>query len=69
MDGLKTYLFSTVPKIAARTAQAFNPSVKITPVHANIKEEQFDVTWYRQFDIVLNALDNLGELLVPYMDG
>lgn len=48
-------------KTAARTAHAFNPSVKITPIHANIKDAEFDVTWYRNFDIVLNALDNLGE--------
>ncbi|TDL19017.1 hypothetical protein BD410DRAFT_774396 [Rickenella mellea] len=45
--------------VAARTAQQFNPSVRITPIHANIKEPQFDVAWFRQFHIVLNALDNL----------
>ncbi|EJD08525.1 uncharacterized protein FOMMEDRAFT_165082 [Fomitiporia mediterranea MF3/22] len=45
--------------VAARTAQTFNPNVRITPIHANIKEPQFDVAWFRGFDIVLNALDNL----------
>ncbi|KAH9838037.1 uncharacterized protein C8Q71DRAFT_574651 [Rhodofomes roseus] len=45
--------------VAARTASAFNPNVKITPIHGNIKEPQFDVAWFRGFDIVLNALDNL----------
>ncbi|KAI0327705.1 hypothetical protein GY45DRAFT_1327242 [Cubamyces sp. BRFM 1775] len=45
--------------VAAKTASAFNPNVKITPIHANIKEPQFDVAWFRGFDIVLNALDNL----------
>ncbi|KAL5521190.1 hypothetical protein ACEPAG_9113 [Sanghuangporus baumii] len=45
--------------VAARTAQAFNPFVRIIPIHANIKEPQFDVAWFRGFDIVLNALDNL----------
>ncbi|KAH8109913.1 hypothetical protein DFH11DRAFT_840626 [Phellopilus nigrolimitatus] len=45
--------------VAARTAHAFNPAVRITPVHANIKEPQFDVAWFRGFDLVLNALDNL----------
>ncbi|KAI0368576.1 hypothetical protein BV20DRAFT_969185 [Pilatotrama ljubarskyi] len=45
--------------VAAKTASAFNPNVKITPIHANIKEPQFDVSWFRGFDIVLNALDNL----------
>ncbi|KAH9855584.1 hypothetical protein C2E23DRAFT_813898 [Lenzites betulinus] len=45
--------------VAAKIASTFNPNVKITPIHANIKEPQFDVTWFRGFDIVLNALDNL----------
>ncbi|KAI9509329.1 hypothetical protein F5148DRAFT_1012509 [Russula earlei] len=45
--------------VAARTASAFNPNVHITPIHGNIKESQFDLEWFRRFDIVLNALDNL----------
>ncbi|KAI0718410.1 hypothetical protein C8T65DRAFT_638983 [Cerioporus squamosus] len=45
--------------VAAKTASAFNPNVKITPIHANIKEPQFDVAWFKGFDLVLNALDNL----------
>ena len=47
--------------MAAQTAGAFNPHVRIQPIHANIKEPQFDVEWFQSFDIVLNALDNLGE--------
>ncbi|KAI6125927.1 hypothetical protein EV401DRAFT_2150106 [Pisolithus croceorrhizus] len=45
--------------VAAQTAGAFNPNVHIYPIHANIKEPQFDIEWFRGFDIVLNALDNL----------
>ncbi|GLB41204.1 putative ubiquitin-activating enzyme active site [Lyophyllum shimeji] len=45
--------------IAAQTAAPFNPNVKITPIHGNIKEPQYDIPWFQQFDIVLNALDNL----------
>ncbi|CAL1710842.1 unnamed protein product [Somion occarium] len=45
--------------VAAKTASAFNPNVRITPIHGNIKEPQFDISWFRGFDIVLNALDNL----------
>ncbi|KAJ7052620.1 hypothetical protein C8F01DRAFT_1332728 [Mycena amicta] len=45
--------------VAAQTAAPFNPNVQITPIHGNIKEPQYDLEWYRQFDIVLNALDNL----------
>ena len=47
-------------KVAAQTASAFNPHVRINPIHANIKDPQFDMSWFRTFDIVLNALDNLG---------
>ncbi|KAL4063733.1 hypothetical protein J3A83DRAFT_4104531 [Scleroderma citrinum] len=45
--------------VAAQTAGPFNPNVHIHPIHANIKEPQFDIEWFRGFDIVLNALDNL----------
>ncbi|RDB30882.1 Ubiquitin-activating enzyme E1-like [Hypsizygus marmoreus] len=45
--------------IAAHTAGPFNPNVQLTPIHGNIKEPQYDVPWFQQFDIVLNALDNL----------
>ncbi|KIO23321.1 hypothetical protein M407DRAFT_110405 [Tulasnella calospora MUT 4182] len=47
-------------QVAARTAQAFNPSCKITPIHGNIKEDRFNVPWFKSFDIVLHALDNLN---------
>ncbi|KAI8870239.1 hypothetical protein GQ42DRAFT_162855 [Ramicandelaber brevisporus] len=33
--------------------------VQITPHHNNIFEAQFDLAWYRSFDLILNALDNL----------
>jgi ubiquitin-like 1-activating enzyme E1 B len=33
--------------------------VRITPVHANIKEPGYDAAWFGAFDLVLNALDNL----------
>ena len=49
-------------QIAAQTAAPFNPNVHITPIHGNIKEPQFDIEWFQRFDIVLNALDNLGEI-------
>jgi ubiquitin-like 1-activating enzyme E1 B len=46
--------------IAAQTAAPFNPNVHIHPIHGNIKEPEFDIEWFAGFDIVLNALDNLG---------
>ena len=33
--------------------------VTIVPHHANIKDAAYDVTYFKQFDIVLNGLDNL----------
>jgi molybdopterin/thiamine biosynthesis adenylyltransferase len=45
--------------VAAKTASAFNPSVKITPLCANIKEATFDAQWFAGFHIVMSALDNL----------
>jgi ubiquitin-like 1-activating enzyme E1 B len=33
----------------------------ITSYHENIKDDKFDVDYFKQFDLVLNALDNLGK--------
>jgi ubiquitin-like 1-activating enzyme E1 B len=54
-------------QIAAQTAGPFNPNVQLIPVHGNIKEPQYDIPWFQTFDIVLNALDNLGELQPFYL--
>ncbi|KAL2759748.1 hypothetical protein ACRALDRAFT_1091375 [Sodiomyces alcalophilus JCM 7366] len=45
--------------VAKEMAQAFNPRVKIVAHHANIKDPQFNVGWFRGFTLVFNALDNL----------
>ncbi|KAH8706521.1 hypothetical protein BGZ61DRAFT_222642 [Ilyonectria robusta] len=45
--------------VAKEVAQRFNPSVKIVAHHANIKDTEFSVSWFREFHIVFNALDNL----------
>ncbi|KAK7747858.1 E1 ubiquitin-activating protein uba2 [Cytospora paraplurivora] len=45
--------------VAKEVAQKFNPKVKIEAHHANIKEAQFNVEWFRGFNIVFNALDNM----------
>lgn len=37
----------------------FNPNVKIQAFHANIKDPQFSVDWFKSFAVVFNALDNL----------
>ncbi|KZT52341.1 hypothetical protein CALCODRAFT_441691 [Calocera cornea HHB12733] len=49
--------------VAAETAGPFNPACTIEPIHADIFEPRFDLAWFSGFDIVLNALDNLGARL------
>ncbi|KAI1279634.1 hypothetical protein F5Y07DRAFT_28986 [Xylaria sp. FL0933] len=46
-------------EIAKEAAQRFNPKVKIVAYHANIKDAQFNLEWFRSFRLVFNALDNL----------
>ncbi|KAI4156521.1 MAG: hypothetical protein LQ340_000222 [Diploschistes diacapsis] len=45
--------------VAKEAAQKFNPSVKLQAHHANIKDSQFNLSWFQSFNIVFNALDNL----------
>jgi ubiquitin-like 1-activating enzyme E1 B len=45
--------------VAKEAAEKFNPNVKIVAHHANIKESDFNVSWFRGFTVVFNALDNL----------
>ncbi|KAK9320210.1 hypothetical protein V1517DRAFT_329975 [Lipomyces orientalis] len=45
--------------VARDTASKFNPDVQLIAYHANIKDPQFSVAWFKRFDLVFNALDNL----------
>ncbi|KAJ3410004.1 E1 ubiquitin-activating protein uba2 [Chytridiales sp. JEL 0842] len=45
--------------VARETALKFNPRVKILSHHGSIYEPKYDLKWFKGFDIVLNALDNL----------
>ncbi|EST06388.1 UBA/THIF-type NAD/FAD binding fold [Kalmanozyma brasiliensis GHG001] len=45
--------------VAKQTASSFNPLVNIFAHHANIKEPRFGVAYFKGFDLVMNALDNL----------
>lgn len=46
-------------QVAKETAGKFNPRVKLEAHHANIKDLNFNVKWFKTFDVVFNALDNL----------
>ncbi|KAI9721991.1 MAG: hypothetical protein M1812_001950 [Candelaria pacifica] len=45
--------------VAKDAAGKFNPNVKLEAHHANIKDPDFNVQWFKGFTIVFNALDNL----------
>ncbi|KAJ5611221.1 ubiquitin-like activating enzyme [Penicillium lagena] len=45
--------------VAKEVSHKFQPGAKLEAYHANIKDAQFNVDWFKQFDVVFNALDNL----------
>jgi ubiquitin-like 1-activating enzyme E1 B len=46
-------------QVAKDAAHKFNPTVKLEAHHANIKDAQFNLDWFKGFTMVFNALDNL----------
>lgn len=46
--------------MASHAALKYNPNVKITPFFGNVKDAQFGPSYVAQFDLVMNALDNLS---------
>jgi len=46
-------------QVARDAAQKFNPNIKLVAHHANIKDAEFNVDWFKGFTMVLNALDNI----------
>ncbi|KAF9358911.1 E1 ubiquitin-activating protein uba2, partial [Mortierella sp. NVP85] len=55
----KQHIKKSKAHIARTSALAFNPNVNIVSRHQNIKEQEFTVDWFKGFDLVMNALDNL----------
>ncbi|KAI8638310.1 hypothetical protein BD408DRAFT_405776 [Parasitella parasitica] len=51
--------FNDIVVVAKESAKRFNPSAKIESLQGNIKESQYNIQWFKQFTMVLNALDNL----------
>ncbi|KAI9780574.1 MAG: E1 ubiquitin-activating protein uba2 [Peltula sp. TS41687] len=45
--------------VARDMARKFNPNVKLEAHHANIKDPQFNIDWFKGFTLVFNALDNV----------
>ena len=46
--------------IAVESAKRFRPDARLHAIHGNIKDKKFDEKWFSSFDIVFNALDNIG---------
>lgn len=46
--------------IAKEVAQRFKPSAKLEAYHANIMDRQFNIDWFKGYNIVFNALDNIA---------
>ncbi|KAK4747779.1 hypothetical protein SAY87_014365 [Trapa incisa] len=46
-------------KVARDAVLRFRPNINITPYHDNVKDSHFDVDFFKQFNVVLNGLDNL----------
>ncbi|KAG8655910.1 hypothetical protein MANES_04G086600v8 [Manihot esculenta] len=46
-------------KVARDAVLRFRPYISITPHHANVKDSDFNVDFFKQFSVVLNGLDNL----------
>ncbi|XP_011047920.1 PREDICTED: SUMO-activating enzyme subunit 2 isoform X3 [Populus euphratica] len=46
-------------KVARDAVLRFRPHISITPYHANAKDSNFNVDFFKQFNVVLNGLDNL----------
>ncbi|CAG8457443.1 10487_t:CDS:10 [Diversispora eburnea] len=55
----KQHIKKSKAQVARESALKFNPNVNIIAHHANIKDLKFNVEWFKGFDIVMNALDNL----------
>ncbi|ONM24788.1 SUMO-activating enzyme subunit 2 [Zea mays] len=46
-------------KVARDAVLKFRPNININPYHANVKDSHFNVDFFKQFNVVLNGLDNL----------
>lgn len=46
-------------KVARDAVLRFRPNINITSYHANVKSSDFSVDFFKQFNVVLNGLDNL----------
>ncbi|KAF8088086.1 hypothetical protein N665_0554s0016 [Sinapis alba] len=55
----RSHVGQSKAKVARDAVLRFRPHIKIKSYHANVKNPEFDVDFFKQFDVVLNGLDNL----------
>ncbi|KAL8160634.1 hypothetical protein V2J09_002171 [Rumex salicifolius] len=55
----KCHVGQSKAKVARDAVLKFRPDISITPYHANVKDPDFNVDFFKQFNVVLNGLDNL----------
>lgn len=46
-------------QVARDAVLKFRPHISITSYHANVKDPDFNVDFFKRFNVVLNGLDNL----------
>lgn len=46
-------------QVARDAVLKFRPDISITSYHANVKDPDFNVDFFKQFNVVMNGLDNL----------
>ncbi|KAJ5647805.1 ubiquitin-like activating enzyme [Penicillium lividum] len=46
--------------VAKEVAQRFQPKAKLEAYHANVMDKRFNIEWFKSFNLVFNALDNLA---------
>eukprot|EP01134_Creolimax_fragrantissima_P007241 CFRG7241T1 len=56
----KNHVGMSKAKIAAETISTFRSDISLTAHHADVKGDEFNMDYFRRFDVVLNALDNLS---------
>ncbi|KAL9274726.1 SUMO-activating enzyme subunit 2-like protein [Drosera capensis] len=55
----KSHVGLSKAKVARDAVLEFRPHISITPYHANVKDPKFNVDFFKEFNVVLNGLDNL----------
>lgn len=57
--GMLSNALSYIDQVAREAVLKFKPDINIAAYHANVKDPEFDVDFFKQFNVVLNGLDNL----------